>query len=100
MINGIWKNRPAELQKRVVANAKLLLCTHQVASSELVWKNFATVDCDGIVIIGDEDCQSTEPTQLIPLMLLSQSHMVKATSEKETHVLGTEEWRAYRIPET
>lgn len=45
----------AELQKQGVANVKLMLCTHQVAASDLIRKSFATVDCNGIVIMGDED---------------------------------------------
>ncbi|KAI7977218.1 hypothetical protein EIK77_005423 [Talaromyces pinophilus] len=66
------------IRAKVISNTKVLLCTHQLASTDLVRKNFATSGSEGIVIIADEDGQSLEPMAWIPVVRLKQSDHVRA----------------------
>lgn len=85
IIEKIFRFRRAlkRLQQAVVSRSQILMCTNQLAASELVRKFFAgdvngDVSTNGIVIIADEDGQAPEPTAWIPIVLLRHADHVKA----------------------
>lgn len=58
-------------------DSKIILCTNQLATSDLILQNFGH-EANGIVIIADEDEQALEPTAWIPVTLLRNAERVKA----------------------
>ncbi|CRG91601.1 ATP-dependent helicase NAM7 [Talaromyces islandicus] len=74
---AIFRKALATLKSTVVSGLQVLLCTNQLAASDLVRQNFG-VETKGIVIIADEDGQTLEPTAWLPITLLRHADDIKA----------------------
>lgn len=74
---AIFRKILATLQSTVVSEVQVLLCTNQLAASDLVRQKFGA-ETNGIVIIADEDGQTLEPTAWLPITLLRHAHKIKA----------------------
>lgn len=76
-IRKTLKKALEKLQEKVVKDSKILLCTNQLAGSDLIRHNFGH-EASNLVIIADEDGQALEPTAWIPITLLRNANCVKA----------------------
>ncbi|QKX59005.1 uncharacterized protein TRUGW13939_06134 [Talaromyces rugulosus] len=74
---AIFRKALATLESTVVSGLQVLLCTNQLAASDLVRHNFG-VGTNGIIIIADEDGQALEPTAWLPITLLRHANDIKA----------------------
>jgi superfamily I DNA and/or RNA helicase len=82
-----WQEREVRFQKAynaisdlVVREARIVVCTDNLAGCDLVRKNFAAHPergTDGIIVIYDEDGQAVESNAWISIVLLNQAAHVK-----------------------
>lgn len=74
-----FKRAAAAISKEVMRESRILLCTNQVARSDIC-RIFGETNGDpsnGIVIISDEDGQTVEPDAWVPITALRKSDDIK-----------------------
>ncbi|KAL1846947.1 hypothetical protein Plec18170_008915 [Paecilomyces lecythidis] len=75
------ENAYKKISEAVVADAKIIACTDNLAGTELVRKKFATGEdtAKGIIVIADEDGQALETNAWIPLVSLDKAELVRGS---------------------
>ncbi|KAL1884923.1 hypothetical protein Plec18167_001579 [Paecilomyces lecythidis] len=75
------ENAYKKISEAVVADAKIVACTDNLAGTELVRKKFATGEdtAKGIIVIADEDGQALETNAWIPLVSLDKADLVRGS---------------------
>lgn len=71
------KSALEKLQEKAIMDSKIILCTNQLAASNLIRQNFGH-EANDSVIITDEDEQALESTAWISVTLLRNADRVKA----------------------